>query len=382
MHIALLTHKVDRMDGQGRVNFEIARYALEQGHTVTIFAEYCSPLIADHPRGHFVPSRARSIPTQLLRNLHYAAVCARWLGQHRDEFDVVQANGFVTWARANVVAVHFVHSAWLAGPQFPFQWRSFSPYAYYQRLLTMMNGYFERKAFREADRLIAVSSFTAGEVTSLGIPANKTIVINNGVDLAEFSPGPADRSSFKLPEGVPLALFVGDIKTSRKNLEAVLKCMQRVQTLHLAVAGSVEGSPYPEMAAALGVAGRVTFLGKISNIPGLMRSADFFVFPSRYEAQPLVLLESLASGLPIIVSNSFHAADYVRDAGIVYQDPDDLDQLTAAIRTMLDDPEACRQMALKARTQALTMDWTSMAARYLAVYEDLVRRGDRNRNHA
>ena len=372
MHIALLTHKVDRMDGQGRVNFEIARYALQHGHKVTVFAEYCSPLIADHPLGNFIPSRIRAIPTQLLRNLHYAVVCARWLKQHRSQFDMVQANGFVTWERADIVAVHFVHSAWLASPQFPFQWRSLRPYAYYQRLLTMMNGYFERRVFREADRLITVSSFTAQEVISLGIPASKTQVINNGVDLEEFSPRPASRAAFNLPEGVPLGLFVGDIRTTRKNLEAVLKCMQQIDTLHLAVAGSLEGSPYPAMAEALGVASRVTFLGKISSIPELMCSTDFFVFPSRYEAQPLVLLESLASGLPIIVSNSFHAANYIRDAGIVYPDPDNLEQLTNAIRRLLDNPELRKQMALNARHYAESMDWEKMAAKYLAVYEELV----------
>ena len=42
MHIALVTHKVDFQDGQGRVNYEIAMAALAQGHRVTVIAEYCS----------------------------------------------------------------------------------------------------------------------------------------------------------------------------------------------------------------------------------------------------------------------------------------------------------------------------------------------------
>ena len=372
MRLAILTHKVDRLDGQGRVNYEIARTALEQGHEVTIFGEYCSDDIAHHPRGRFVQARRRHVPTQMLRNLLYAWRCAGWLRRHRTEFDIVQANGFVTWVPADVVAVHFVHSAWLRNKWYPFRWSSLSPYAIYQRALTTMNGYFERRAFRSAKMLIAVSRFTANEVAQLGISRDKLRVIGNGVDTTEFSPGASVRGELNLPENVPLALFVGDIRTARKNLETVLKALQLVKTLHLAVAGAVANSPYPALAAELGVNDRVHFLGKSSRIASLMRSADFFVFPSRYEAHPLVLLEALATGLPVVVSGSFGAEDYIRQGGKILLDPNDVPGLASLMTDLIENPEMRHIMSNGARREALDMQWSRTAQAYLQAYQELM----------
>ena len=370
MRLAILTHKVDRLDGQGRVNYEIARAALDQGHSVTVFAEFCSADIAKHPRGKFVQARRRALPTQMLRNLYYAWKCARWLKKHRSDFDIVQANGFVTWAPADIVAVHFVHSAWLRNPWYPFHWSSLNPYALYQRALTTMNGYFERKAFREARLLIAVSRFTASEVASLGIPQSKLRVVYNGVDTDEFSPGPALRGELGLPETAPLALFVGDIRTARKNLETVLKALQSIEGLHLVVAGAVAESPYPALAAELGVSARVHFIGKTSRIASLMRSTDFFVFPSRYEAHPLVLMEAMASGLPVVVSGNFGAADYIREGGRILADPNDASGLAAIMAELIRRPDERKSMGEAARKTALAMQWSRTAEGYLEVYRE------------
>jgi glycosyltransferase involved in cell wall biosynthesis len=369
MRIALLTHKVDFNDGQGRVNYEIVMAALNAGHEVTVVAEFCSKDIATHPRGTFVPMREHPLPTQLARNLYFAWKSAHWLRKNRHRFDVIQANGFVTWEPADIVAVHYVHTAWLKNPLFEFHWLSLSPYAWYQRIMAIVNSYFERKAFASAEILIAVSGFTAGEVAGLGFPREKIVVVHNGVDLAEFHPGEADRPQFHLPMNVPLALFVGDIKTTRKNLDTLLKAMVRVPELHLVVAGKLDGSPYPAMAAELKLTDRVHFLGKISKIPALMRSADFFVFPSRYEAHPLVLMEAMASSLPIVVSDNFGASDYLGGGGIVFDDPDDAGELAAAMQRMIFDPIARNQLGEAAYQQALKMQWSVTAAKYLAVYD-------------
>jgi glycosyltransferase involved in cell wall biosynthesis len=376
MHIALVTHKVDVQDGQGRVNYEIAMGALAEGHHVTVIAEYCSKDISSHPRGRFLCARDRPIPTQLLRNIYFAEKSARLLRKHRGEFDLVQANGFVTWEAADIVAVHFVHSAWLRNPFFPFRWSSLSPYAYYQRILTMMNAHYERRAFRGAGSLIAVSRFTAGEVAALGVGEEAITVVHNGVDIEEFHPGPGRRSEFGLPDGVPMALFVGDIKTTRKNLETVLHSMLLAPSLHLAVAGGVKGSPYPALVHELRLSDRVHFLGKTSKIPCLMRSVDFFVFPSRYEAHPLVLLEAMASGLPVIVSGNFGAADYINGGGIVFDDPNDVSALAKAMRDLVDSTEMRVAFGLAAREQACAMQWSRTAAAYLAIYDNhLLRAG-------
>ena len=372
MRIALVTHKVDVQDGQGRVNYEIARAALAQGHEVTVVAEFCADEIARHPRGRFVCMRNHPLPTQLLRNLYFAVKSGRWLRRHAREFDVVQANGFVTWEPADIIAVHYVHTAWLKHPYFPFRWSSFSPYGWYQRILAMMNARFEMQAFASAGRIVAVSRATADALIELGVPVAKITVVYNGVNTDDFRPGAAERASFGLPQGLSLGLFVGELRTERKNLDTVLRAMQHLPALHLAVAGAVDGSSYPQLAAELGVADRVHFIGQTARIASLMRSCDFFVFPSRYEAHPLVLMEAMASGLPVVASRNFGASDYAEDAGLLIDDPNDVVALTNAMQVMLDQPDRRSAFGRAGRAVALSMQWSDTAAGYLKLYKDVV----------
>jgi glycosyltransferase involved in cell wall biosynthesis len=374
VRLALLAHQAALHDGQGRVNYELARAALDRGDHVTLFAENCAPELAAHPNARYVRARmdGRRLPTQLWRNVDFARRSSRWLRAHRDEFDLVQANGFTTYAPADIVAVHWVNAAWLRNVHYPFHWRSFSPYAWYQRALCILSARQELQVFRAARRIIAVSRATANEVIALGIPAEKLRVVYNGVDTVAFTPGQPQRAHFGLPPDAPLALFVGDIKTSRKNLEAVLHAMQPLPALHLAVAGALEGSPYPALAQRLGLADRVHFLGKTQDVPALMRSCDMFVFPSRYEAHPLVLMEAMASGLPVVVSNNFGAADYVGAGGLVFGGPEDVPALTAAMRILMEQPARRSEMAAAAREVALTMQWSACTAGYLRLYDEML----------
>jgi glycosyltransferase involved in cell wall biosynthesis len=368
--LALVSHRFQRNDGQGRVNYEIARAALDHGYELTILAAHCAEEIAHHPRARFVPMGRESLPTELLRNLAFARSSARWLRRHRHELDLIQGNGFVTWEDCDIVAAHFIHAGWRKSHYYPFT--SFSPYSLYQRLYTFLNSRWEKRAFLRASRVIAVSHGIAKELNFLGVPPDRIEVIYNGVDTEQFSPGPPERDSFGLPSHVPLALFVGDIRTPRKNLDTVLRALQQTPEIRLAVAGSVKGSPYPALARELGVSERVIFLDKVSRIASLMRSVDLFVFPSRYEAHPLVVLEAMASGLPAIVSGNFGAETFLGDAGQILKDPNDVNALAALMNELMQAPEKRRSMALAARERALGMRWSTMASAYIDVYEQLL----------
>jgi len=368
--LAFISHRFQRNDGQGRVNYEIVRAALEHGYDVTVVASHCAEEIVNHPRAHFVRMGGQGLPTELLRDLIFAFNSSHWIKRHRDELDLIQGNGFVTWERCDVVAAHFVHTAWRKSPYYPFI--AVSPYSLYQRLYTWLNSRWEKQAFLRATRVIAVAKGVAGELAALGVAAQRIQVIYNGVDTDQFCPGESERESFGLPSDVPLALFVGDIRTPRKNLETVLRALALAPEIHLAVAGSVAGSPYPELARTLGVSERVVFLDKVSRIPALMRAVDLFVFPSRYEAHPLVVLEAMASGLPAIVSGNFGAEDFLADGGEILKDPNDVTALGTIMNELVHNPAKRRSMALAGRDRALAMQWSTMAATYLEVYENLM----------
>lgn len=369
MRLAIVTHKTIQSDGQGRVNYEVACEALRRKHQVVLLASEAASDLTSSDRVDWVPIPVDNWPTELLRNQVFAWRSYRWLRQHREQFDLILANGCITWTAADVNAVHFVHSAWLRSPTHTARVRQ-GPYAWYQWLYSALNARWEKFAFRQAGVLIAVSSKVREHLIDLGISDAKIQVIPNGVDLEEFFPGPADRAALSLPEDVPLALFAGDIRTPRKNLSTVLEALALCPDLHLAVAGDTTGSPYPAVARRLGISDRVHFLGFRRDLPDLMRAVDFLVCPSYYEPFSLVLLEGLASGLPVITARTVGAADLLTPAcGIVIEEPGDTGALAEALHALALDSEHREAMGRAARTVAEQHSFHAMAEQYIDLFE-------------
>ncbi|MCC8391229.1 glycosyltransferase family 4 protein [Paraburkholderia sp. MMS20-SJTR3] len=372
MRILIVTHVVRKNDGQGRVNYEIVQGALAAGHSVTLLAAEAAPELLDHPRVRFARIAPSRLPGRLLQYQCFAWRCGAWIRAHRDEFDIVHVNGFIAWARADVNAAHFVHHGWYHCGFYPFRLlRGF--YHAYQVLYTLLNIGCEKWAFRRAEVIVPVSRKVAAEVAALGIDTQRMQVIYNGVDVGEFAPGPAERARFGLPAQPFMLLFAGDLRMPRKNLDTVLHALAAAPAnVHLAVAGRLHHSPYPALARSLGLAERVHFTDMVMDMPALMRSVDAFVFPSRYEAMSLVLLEALSAGLPVITVRTAGGAEVIdAGSGIVLDDPDDARALTAAIVRLASDPGYAGRLGASARRAAATLSWQVMAERYLALYEQV-----------
>jgi glycosyltransferase involved in cell wall biosynthesis len=372
MKLCILTPSVVKGDGQGRVNYEIAWEAIRRGHHVTLLASRVAPELQQNSQVNWIDIPVKGWPTYLLREIVFAWQSADWLRKHRCELDLVQANGAITWAQGDVNLVPFVHSAWLRSPLHISRGRR-DFYGFYQWLYTVLNARWEKRAFRQAKVVVAVSQRVKQELLDIGVPKEAIRVILCGVDLQEFSPGSADRRKWGLPEQVPLALFVGDIRINRKNLDTVLHALVQVPELHLAVVGTIEGSPYPQLAAQLELGERVHFLGNPQNVvPELMRTADLFVFPSRYEPYGLVVIEAMASGLPVITATTTGAAEIVTpECGVVLSDTEDAQALAQAMSSLECDRDLRSQMGKAARTIAEQHSWASMAQIYVDLFEEL-----------
>jgi glycosyltransferase involved in cell wall biosynthesis len=371
MKLCIVTASVVRGDGQGRANYEIVWEAIRRGHQVTLLAKQVASDLQKHPQVTWVTFPVESVPSELLQGIAFAWLSGAWLRKHRHELDLVQVYGAVTSVPADVNTSQFVHSAWLTSSAHNSHQGS-GLYSLYQWLYTTLNANWEKRAFREAKILIAVSEKIREELIDLGVPRDLTQVILNGVDLEEFSPGALDRQTLGLPTMVPMSLFAGDIRTNRKNLDTVLRALVKVPDLHLAVAGDTNQSPYPAMATQLGIQHRVHFLGFRRDIAALMQAVDFFVFPSRYEACTLVLLEAMASGLPTITATSAGGSEIVTsDCGIVLSDPEDVEALAQALRTLTEDIELRQKMGQASYTVAQQHSWVSKAQSYVNLFESL-----------
>jgi glycosyltransferase involved in cell wall biosynthesis len=103
-----------------------------------------------------------------------------------------------------------------------------------------------------------------------------------------------------------------------------------------------------------------------------MKAVNFFVFPSRYEACSLVLLEAMASGLPVITAKTAGGAEIITpECGIVLPEPDDIQALARALSLLASDREQRHQMGQAARSIAHQYSWRSMAQTYVDLFEEL-----------
>lgn len=380
MKLCIVTHKIKKGDGQGRVNYEVANEAIRRGHQLTLLASEVAPELEENGQVNWVRIPVKDYPTEFVRNFIFAKKSSDWLRKNRSEIDLVKVNGAINLAAADVNAVHFVHSSWLRSPVHISRNRR-DLYGLYQWLFTAFNARWEKQAFQKAQVVVAVSEKVAQELVNIGVPRSRIRVIINGVDLEEFAPGESDRQKLGLPENVTLALFAGDIRTPRKNLDTVLHALVKVPDLHLTVVGHTQNSPFPELAASLGLNDRVHFVGFRRDIPQIMQAVDLFVFPSRYEACSLVLLEALSSGLPVITATATGGGELVTpECGIVLSDSDDSDALALALLTLVSSPALIQQMGKAARSVAEKHSWTTMAQTYVDLFEELSKNAEHRSN--
>lgn len=371
MNICIVSHKFKKGDGQGRVNYEVVKASINQGHHVTLVASEVTPELAEHQLINWIPIHVKNYPTELIKNLIFAHKSGNWLKKNRKKFDLIKVNGAITNVPSDVNAVHFVHSSWWQSPVHISRHRQ-DFYGLYQWLFTAANSYWEKQAFRQAKIIIAVSEKVAQELVNIGIPRQKIRVIPNGVDLEEFTPHITSRQQLGLPENVTLALFAGDIRIPRKNLDTVLYALVKVPELHLAVVGNTKDSPYPAMAKMLNISHRVHFLGYRHDMPQIQQASDLFVFPSRYEPFGLVVIEAMASGLPVITATTTGASDLINaNCGIVLDDCDDIDGLAIALERLKSDRTLRQEMGKVARTVAEQHSWEKMAQNYLNIFMEL-----------
>jgi glycosyltransferase involved in cell wall biosynthesis len=368
MRLAVVTHNIIKGDGQGRANYEIVRHALRNGVEVTLIADRVQEDLEKDVRWIKVQPKIRN--NWLMHGLDFVGKANKILDVMQGEFDVIHGYGYCLDRPHHINTSQFVHSAWRQSSMHPAKTTK-GPYAAYQWTYSAVNAWGEKRAYQHARMVVAASNTVRRELLQIGVPEKHLEVILNGADLDEFKPGPADRKKLGLPEGVPLGLFAGDIKTGRKNLDTVLKALTKTPEVHLAVVGRAEGSPFPAMAESLGLKDRVHFLDFRRDIADIMRAADMFVFPSRYEACALVLIEALASGLPIITAKSTGGSEAVTDeCGIRLDNADDADAMAKAIGEVAGDTARRKKMSEAARETSYNYSWEKIADAYLQLYRE------------
>ncbi len=249
----------------------------------------------------------------------------------------------------------------------------------------------QTRSIRSAESVFVVSEIWRERVrTRFGLEAK---TVTNGVDLARFAPvAPAERARTRKQfgfTGSPLFLSIGGVE-ERKNtigaLEAFADVVRTYPNAQFVVAGGAsvfDHSTYRRAFAAraqtlgLEIGSSVISLGVVADgdMPPLLGAADALVFPSLTEGFGLVVLEALASGVPVVTSAIAPFTEYLDDACAVLVDPHDTKSIATGMLSAVDRDLRAGRLAA-GRVVAKRHTWAHVARMHVARYEETL--GARN----
>ena len=196
--------------------------------------------------------------------------------------------------------------------------------------------------------------------------------IYNPIEVDKYKPT-------KYPRGGEISSLVAIGRFSRvKNFPLMLRAFKRVldsgRSAELFIAGS---GPLQEetqnLAKELGLSQNVHFLGNVSDIPELLGRMDALLLSSVSEACPMVILEAMAAGLPVVATDVGGVPELVTDNGIVVKSQDEVGFANAII-TLLDEPNRAVEMHDKALNYAVQYDKSVIARQYEEEYSKLTKK--------
>ncbi len=240
-----------------------------------------------------------------------------------------------------------------------------------------------KTVLKKADHLIAVSKWTANDVSKYNIPKNKFTVIYNAINASDFSfsHNPQVKKKLGMKPSDPLLVWVGRI-IEQKGLKYLVQAMQQVTrvfpTAKLLVVGTgTELKKLKKQAAKLGLTDKIVFYGAENNrktLNDLLRGCDLFVFPSIWEPFGMVITEAMASGLPVVATKTGGIPEIVDNKTGWLVPVRNSRKLADAIVTALKDSHLLRKKGLAGRKVAETkFNWKKAATETIAVYKKALR---------
>jgi len=227
-------------------------------------------------------------------------------------------------------------------------------------------------AARSADQIVTVSRELSEKVVHLGARSDRVHVISNGVDEKVFAP--ANKQILKARYGISgsqIALCVGNLVPEKGQQKVVQALPDSPGTHLLLVGGGPMEIPLRELALKLGVSSRVSFLGACPReiVRDMYALSDCLVMASEREGLPNVLLEALASGLPV-VAHSVGGIPEVLDSeslGILLKNSEPA-SIARALRTVPD----ISWCADRIRRHALKYSWSKTVERDIDIMRSMV----------
>jgi len=239
-----------------------------------------------------------------------------------------------------------------------------------------------KQALKSADRIITVSNATKKYVLSLGADPTKTTVMHNGVDTQRFKPNSALREEIRKKLGISnettVALTVRRL-VYKNGIDTLIQTAEKAtkrnpKLVFLVVGTGPDLETVQKNIQQLGITNNFRLTGFVSDkdLPTYYNAADFFVLPSKSgEGLPLVALEAMASGLPVIATNVGGISEIMRKDYGKLVPPDSPDSMTEAILEFSHRNTSALKNDLHMMIEQ-NFSWEKNVERLFEIYEELI----------
>ncbi len=384
LRLVLITRRFwPLVGGAEKVTANLASQWQEDGASVTILTARWQPQWSKTICFRDVPVVRLENPASRFRGtLVYMRSVARWLRRNRGNIDLVCVSMLKHSAYAALGAVGghvpVVLRAEGGGASGDCRWQQEARFG----------GWIARKCRRSAAAVIGPSPAICEELTAAGYSADRVHRIANGVAIpptrnpmlqqAARASLAATHPALEMPAGTPLAVYTGRLhrgKGLRYLVSAWTAVVGRWPNARLWIIG--EGphrQALEDQIQAVGLEGRVVPLGTFDCVDDLLTAADLFVLPSLEEGMSVALLEAMAAGLPVVVTDipgNRLLVDHDRHGLLV--PVEDAEALSSAVMRIFGDPDRAARMGVAGRDRvAGEFSLATMAQRHRQLFESLV----------
>lgn len=237
---------------------------------------------------------------------------------------------------------------------------SFLKKLYYKMIL--------KRLVKKVDYVLTVSNFSKKRIADwAGICVSKIVNVGNGVD-ESFSP----LSNHYAP-GFPYILCISNRRPHKNEVRLIQAFVNASIPTSIKLIFSGNPSDYiMQCIISHRVSNRVVFMGNIDEdlLASLYRGALGLVFPSLYEGFGLPVVEAMASGIPVLTSNTTSLPEVAGDAALLVN-PKSVDEIRAGIERLVHDEALRSELIAKGLERAKLFSWDEVAARVQAVLDEV-----------